>query len=154
MRDIKNWHTFTHSNLLRIHPVLDELGLSKNERFIIVRLISWAASHDVGLKGVVDPVHMVNELEKFGRVFVSSEAIPEKDLEKYRLNITPEKFHSLLAFSQLYIGEGGTIATEAALLGTPAIHIESDSHGVATGYSSGNFRELRDKYGLMLFLSK
>jgi len=148
-----------YKELAYLHPqqftpdpsVLDELGLSKNERFIIVRFISWAASHDVGLKGIGDTVHMVQELEKFGRVFVSSETIPDKKLEKNRLTITPDKFHSLLAFSQLYIGEGGTIATEAALLGTPAIHIESDSHGVATGYCSGNFRELRDKYGLMFF---
>jgi len=148
-----------YKELAYLHPkqftpdpsVLDELGLSKNERFIIVRFISWAASHDVGLKGVRDPVQMIKMLEPFGRIFISSEAIPDKKLEKYQLKITPEKFHSLLSFSQLYIGEGGTITTEAAILGTPAIHIESDSHGVATGYSSGNFRELRDKYGLMFF---
>jgi uncharacterized protein len=148
-----------YKELAYLHPqqftpdpsVLDELGLSKNEIFIIVRFISWAASHDVGLKGVSDPVQMVKELEKFGRVFVSSETVPDKKLEKNKLKITPEKFHSLLAFSQLYIGEGGTIATEAAILGTPAIHIESDSHGIATGCNIGNFRELRDKYGLMFF---
>ncbi len=148
-----------YKELAYLHPqqftpdpsVLDELGLSKKERFIIVRLISWAASHDVGLKGMIDPVQMVHELEKFGRVFVSSETIPDKRLEKNMLKITPEKFHSVLAFSQLYIGEGGTIATEAAILGTPAIHIESDSRGIATGNSSGNFRELRDRYGLMFF---
>jgi hypothetical protein len=148
-----------YKELAYLHPhqytpdpsVLDDLGLSKNERFIIVRFISWAASHDVGLRGVSNPVQMVKELEKYGRVFVSSEKTPDKKLDEYRLNITPEKFHSLLSFAQLYIGEGGTIATEAAILGTPAIHIEADSHGVATGYSSGNFQELRDRYGLMFF---
>jgi uncharacterized protein len=84
-------------------------------------------------------------------VFVSSEKTTDKTLEKYKLKIAPEKFHSLLSYAQLYIGEGGSIATEAAILGTPSVHIESDSHGVATGYRSGNFRELRDKYGLMFF---
>jgi uncharacterized protein len=148
-----------YMDLAYLHPqrftpdpsVLDELGLAKNERFIIVRFISWAAAHDIGLKGISNPVQMIEELEKFGKVFISSEKEIDTKLDKYRLKISPEKFHSLLSFAQLYIGEGGTIATEASVLGTPAIHIESDSHGVATGYRSGIFQELRDKYGLMFF---
>jgi len=32
------------------------------------------------------------------------------------------------------------MAAEAAILGTPAIHIESNSKGIATGSFSGNFR--------------
>jgi uncharacterized protein len=148
-----------YKELAYLHPykftpdpsVLSEMGLSENERFIVVRFISWGASHDVGLKGIRDPVQMVKKLEKYGRVFISSEKMTDTSLEKYKLNISPEKFHSFLAFAQLYIGEGGTISTEAAILGTPAIHIESDSHGIATGNRSGNFLELRDKYGLMFF---
>ena len=62
-----------------------------------------------------------------------------------------EKIHSLLYYAQLYIGEGGTMATEAAILGTPSIHIESTSSGIATGEFTGNFLELRDKYGLLYF---
>jgi len=143
---------YLHPNHFKPDPaVLDELGLLPDERFIIVRFISWAASHDVGLKGVKDPVRMVRELEQYGRVLVSSEKKIEGIDKHNMLDISPEKFHSLLAYAQLYVGEGGTIATEAAVLGTPAIHIESDSHGVATGNASGNFRELRDRYGLMFF---
>jgi predicted glycosyltransferase len=148
-----------YMDLAYLHPkqfspdptVLEELNLGKNERFIIVRFISWAAAHDLSLKGISNPVQMVKELETFGKVFISSEKIIDKKLDNYRLKIAPEKFHSLLSFAQLYIGEGGTVATEASILGTPAIHIESDSHGIATGYRSGNFRELRDRYGLMFF---
>jgi uncharacterized protein len=143
---------YLHPNHFTPDPsVLDDLDLVKNERFIIVRFIAWAASHDLRLKGVNNPVKMVKELEKYGRVFVSSEKTTDKKLDDYKLNIAPEKFHSLLSFAQLYIGEGGTITTEAAILGTPAIHIESDARGIATGYRSGNFQELRDKYGLMFF---
>jgi len=143
---------YLHPNHFRADPsVLEELGLSPDERFIIVRFISWAASHDVGLRGVKDPVTMVRELEHYGRVLVSSEKKIDGINERNMLKISPEKFHSLLAYAQLYVGEGGTIATEAAVLGTPAIHIESDSHGIASGNTSGNFRELRDRYGLMFF---
>jgi uncharacterized protein len=148
-----------YKELAYLHPhhfqpdpsVLEDLGLLPDERFIIVRFISWGASHDVGLRGVKDPVAMIRELEKYGRVFVSAEKKIAGIDERNMLKISPEKFHSLLSYAQLYIGEGGTIATEAAVLGTPAIHIESDTHGVATGYRSGNFRELMEKYGMMFF---
>ena len=43
------------------------------------------------------------------------------------------------------------MAVEAGILGTPAIHIESNSTGHATGETCGNFLELRDKYGLIFF---
>jgi uncharacterized protein len=143
---------YLHPNRFTPDPsVLEDVGLEKNERFIIVRFISWAASHDIQLKGIQNQVRLVKELERFGKVFVSSEKGTDKELDKYKLKIAPEKFHSLLSYAQLYVGEGGTIATEAAVLGTPAVHIESDSQGVATGYRSGNFCELRDKYGLMFF---
>ncbi len=131
--------------------VLDSLGISKNEKFTIMRLISWRANHDIGLKGIKKEEEFIRELEKSGRVIVSSERALDKKLERFALKIPPEKLHSLLAFAQLYIGEGGTTAVEAAMLGTPAIHIEADSKGRATGESSGNFLELRDKYDLLYF---
>ncbi len=148
-----------YKELAYLHPeefspdpsVLDELDLTGDDRFIIVRFISWAASHDVGLKGMSDPVHVVRTLEDYGRVFISSERPPAPEFEDYLLHISPEKFHSLLAYASLYIGEGGTITTEAALLGTPAIHIEANARGEATGNTSGNFLEIRDTYELMYF---
>lgn len=148
-----------YKELAYLHPdefqpdpsVLDELNLSPEDRFFIVRFISWAASHDVGLCGMKNPVELIRTLEKYGTVFISSEKVPDPGLEKYLLRISPEKFHSLLSYASLYIGEGGTITTEAALLGTPAIHIEANEEGDATGNTSGNFLEIRDKYGLMYF---
>ncbi len=131
--------------------VLDSINLSRNDKFIILRLISWNANHDVGLRGIKREEEFIKELEGFGRVFISSERELNGKLEKYALKIPPEKFHSLLSFAHLYIGEGGTTAVEAALLGTPAIHIESNSKGQATGELSGNFLELRDTYDLLYF---
>ncbi|EHQ34331.1 DUF354 domain-containing protein [Methanoplanus limicola] len=148
-----------YKELAYLHPdvflpdisVLDDLGVGKDETYIILRFISWAASHDIGLKGIKNPREIVESLEQYGRIFISSEKKTDRGLQKYAINISPDKFHSLLAFADLYIGEGGTISTEAAVLGTPAIHIESDSNGRATGEGSGNFLELRDKYELLFF---
>ncbi len=133
--------------------VLDYLGVSKNDNFIILRFISWSAHHDVDLKGLKkgEEAEFIKALEEFGRVFITSERKLSKELEKYRLTVPPHKIHSLLYYASLYIGEGGTMATEAAILGTPSIHIESTSKGIATGELSGNFLELRNKYGLLYF---
>ncbi len=143
---------YLHPKYFRPDPsVLELLNLSKSDKFIILRLISWNANHDIGLKGIKKEEEFIKELEKYGHVFMSSERMIDKKLEKYKLKIPPEKLHSLLSFAHLYIGEGGTTAVEAAILGTPAIHIEADSNGRATGEYTGNFLELRDKFNLMYF---
>ncbi|OYT25735.1 MAG: hypothetical protein B6U97_04975 [Candidatus Altiarchaeales archaeon ex4484_96] len=133
--------------------VLDELGLTKNDDFIILRFISWAASHDVGLQGIQkgSELDFIKKLEDYGRVFITSERRLSSALESYRINIPVDKMHSLMHYARLYLGEGGTMAVESALLGTPAIHVESNSRGEATGNYSGNFLELRDKYDMLYF---
>ena len=161
VRDDKEVRYDGYKELAYLHPnyfipdtsVLDELNISRNEGFIILRFISWGASHDIGLRGLKKGTELefIKSLEKFGNVFITSERMLNPGLEKYRLKTPPEKIHSLLYYADLYIGEGGTMATEAAILGTPAIHIESTSKGIATGELSGNFLELRDKYGLLYF---
>jgi uncharacterized protein len=133
--------------------VLEELGLLPGEKFIILRFISWGASHDTGLHGIQkgEENELIQQLSCYGKIFITSEKPLAGDLEKYRLHMPPEKIHSLLHYAQMYIGEGGTMAAEAGILGTPAIHIESTSAGQATGETCGNFLELRDSYSLIYF---
>ncbi|MDF2954394.1 MAG: putative glycosyltransferase [Candidatus Alkanophagales archaeon MCA70_species_2] len=150
-----------YHELAYLHPkyfkpdmsVLDEMDVSRCDTFIILRFISWGASHDIKLKGIDrgKELEFIKSLEHYGSVFITSERKLDRKLEKYRITTPPEKIHSLLYYADLYIGEGGTMAAEAAILGTPAIHIESTSKGIATGEFTGNFLELRDKYGLLYF---
>ena len=152
-----------YHELAYLHPkyftpdpgVLDQAGISKGENYFLLRFILWAASHDIGLSGMRrDSVTtLIQSLEEHGRVLISSERTLDPALEKYRLKTSPENIHSLMSFASLYMGEGGTMAAEAAILGTPAIHIESNANGIATGNFSGNFRELRDRYGLLYFFA-
>jgi uncharacterized protein len=145
---------YLHPNYFTPDPqVLTELGLIPGDKFIILRFISWGASHDIGLKGIQAGAEkdLIDTLSKLGKIFITSEKPLAGDLEQYRLNLPPEKIHSLLYYAQLYIGEGGTMAVEAAILGTPAIHIESTADGRASGETYGNFLELRDKFNLLLF---
>jgi uncharacterized protein len=159
--DPKKHVTFAgYKELAYLHParfkpdpsVLEELGITPGERFTVVRFISWGASHDLSLKGLKENQEeaFVKSLEERGRVLITSERKIPGALEKYRITCSPEKIHSLLHYASLYIGEGGTMATEAAVLGTPSIHIESNSEGIASGNFYGNFVDLR-KYGLLYF---
>lgn len=135
---------YLHPNSFTPDPkILNELGLTPEDPYIIVRFVSWQATHDVGQRGIQDKPGMVHALEKYGRVIITSEGPLPEELENYRIRISPEKLHDLLSFAVLYIGEGGTIATEAAVLGTPSIYISS-----LVG-SLGNFIELETKYHLM-----
>jgi len=142
-----------YHELAYLHPnyftpdssVLDELGLKEGERFIIMRFVAWDASHDVGHKGISIEMRrrFVSEFKKYGRVLITSESELPADFEPYRAKIAPENMHDLLYYAALYVGEGGTMATEAGILGTPSIFISS-----LVG-SMGNFEELEDKYGLV-----
>jgi predicted glycosyltransferase len=140
-----------YTELAYLHPhyftpnpsVLDELGVGKNEPYILLRFVSWDASHDIGQHGIRNKYDLVKDLEQFGRVFISSEKPLPPELQRYSLTLTPEKIHDVLYFAQLYMGEGGTMATEAALLGTPAIFVSS------LAGTMGNFSELETRYTLM-----
>lgn len=136
---------YLHPAYFRPDPrVLDTLGLKAGEPFIVVRFITWSASHDVGHHGIADRLAFVKELEQFGRVLISSEGELGPEFAPYQIRLPPEKFHDLLYYATLYIGEGGTTATEAALLGTHSILIDTSA------MQCGNFYDLRS-YGLLWF---
>jgi uncharacterized protein len=139
---------YLHPDYFKPDPsVLDRLNLGKDEKFIILRLVSWDASHDIGHHGVKDKIGMVRELERYGRVLISSEAPLPGELEKYKISLPSNKLHDLLYHASLYLGEGATMATEAALLGVPSIFISSLAGKL------GYLEELEQKYGLVYSFS-
>lgn len=140
-----------YHELAYLHPsyftpsseVLKDLGVKMGEPFIILRFVSWGAHHDVGQHGIKNKLVLVQELEKFGKVFITSEGSLEKEFEQYRIRVPPEKIHHLLYYATLYVGEGATMAVESAILGTPSIYIST------LAGTMGNFSELEKKYGLI-----
>lgn len=117
---------YLHKNHFNPNPeILKLLDLKSNEKFAIVRFVSWDASHDVGQKGlsINDKIELVNFLAKRVKVFISSEGNLPEELKKYRFNVPVYLMHDALFYASLYVGEGGTTASESALLGTPAIYI-------------------------------
>lgn len=121
---------YLHPNYFTPDPtVLDEFGLTEGEPFVIVRFVSWKASHDIGHKGLTLDTKRkaIHEFEKYGRVFISSETTMPQEFEKYR--IAPEKMHDLLYYASLLYGESATMASECAVLGTHAIFCDFAGRG-------------------------
>lgn len=124
-----------YHELAYLHPahfspdpeVLSELGIRDGEIFTIVRFVAWSASHDRKSSGLntEEKLDIVRHLLDHGRLFISSESELPEELEKYRFPLGPEKLHHVLAFASLFLGEGATMASESALLGTAAIYINS-----------------------------
>lgn len=124
-----------YQELLYLHPntfqpnnkVLEQLGLKEDDKFVILRFVSWNASHDYGHKGVSieNKIKAVQEFSKYAKVFISSEAEIPKELEKYRITLEPHRMHDALAFADLVWGESATMISEAAVLGTPGIYLDN-----------------------------
>lgn len=135
---------YLHPNYFTPDPsVLNEFGLSEGEPFIILRFVSWGATHDIGHHGIQNKLEFVKKLEKYGRVLITSEGGLDDALQKNRIKVSPEKLHDLLYYANLHVGDGGTTAVESAILGTPSIYVSS------LAGMMGNFTELEDKYGLL-----
>lgn len=99
-------------------------GLDASRATFLIRTVAWTANHDLGKSGLSLPVlrAIVDRLSRSGKVLISSESRLPEDLEGYSYTGNASEIHHLLAFCRMYIGEGATMATEAALLGTPTIY--------------------------------
>lgn len=113
--------------------IKEQLGLNNNDKFVLFRFISWNASHDIGQHGIPDKLkeELVTLFSNNGyKILISAEGNLNKNLEPYRVKIAPEKIHSVLDAASFFIGESGTMATEAAILGTPSVYVNSLNAGV------------------------
>jgi predicted glycosyltransferase len=121
--------------LFALHPkyktasshIRQYLGLKSDEPFAVLRFVSWGASHDYGQAGIPSEtkLELIKKLSKTHRVFVSAEGIVPDEIEPFRIAIAPHEIHGVLYEADLYVGEGATMASECAMLGTPAIYYNS-----------------------------
>jgi len=133
---------FTPSN-----SIYGSLGLGNGEPYAIVRFVAWNATHDAGHKGLSneDKIQVVKKLAGEMRTFISAEAQLPEELQGFQFKIGPEHLHHALYFASIVVSEGATIASEAGVLGTPAIYINS----IARSYCQD-----QEKYGLVFNTSE
>lgn len=121
---------YTHPNWFHSDPAaLDLFGVKPDERYIVLRLVSWGAAHDLRERGFARVIDAVRVLEKYGRVLISAEGDLPEVLHGYGVIGPPELVHHLLYYAALFIGESATMASESAILGTPAVFVSTTTRG-------------------------
>jgi predicted glycosyltransferase len=135
---------------------LKSLNLKADEKFVILRFVSWNAHHDVGQTGLDNETKrkLIDLLEIKYRVFITSEDELPQEFRPYEIRIDAEKMHDVLAFAELFVGESSTMATECALLGTYAVYINSLPLmcNIKLGEEAGVVRHFRNSNGVLEFV--
>lgn len=106
-------------------------GVDPSSAFTVVRFVGWWATHDRGEIGLTceQKIHAVRELQKFGPVVISSESDVPAELQAHVYRGRVEDIHHTLACASLYFGESATMASECAVLGTPAVYVATTGRG-------------------------
>ncbi len=141
----------TYKELFYLHPsvftpdkqILRDVGFNPDEPYILVRFVAWNASHDIGKHGLdaAGQIALVRRLEKYGRVYVSAEGALPDELRPNALQTPYELIHHVLAFARLVFSEGATMASEAVMLGTHALYVNT--------IVSGSTREQCERFHLL-----
>lgn len=145
---------YLHPNRFRADPRrLAEFGVRPDEPFSVLRFVSWEAAHDRRERGLTGAQkrHLVEVLQREGRVLISSEAPLPPDLAPLEVSGPVEQIHHLLAHAQIIVGESATMSSEAAVLGVPAVFIatsgrgyiddEEKRYGLARHFTDGQFEQ-------------
>jgi predicted glycosyltransferase len=120
----------SYHELAYLHPnhfepnerVLEKYNLER-KKFFLLRFAKLGAHHDEGIKGISNELayRLIQKLEHFGQIIISSERPISNNLEKYRMQIIPADMHDILYFTRIFIGDSQTMSAEAGVLGTPFI---------------------------------
>lgn len=107
---------------------LEELQL-KDKSYFLLRFVNWGASHDIGQSGfsIEGKVKIIKLLVQHGEVIISSEGYLPEEFRKYLYKGDPYRMHTLIQYASLFISESGSMATEAAILGTPSVMVNSSA---------------------------
>ncbi len=124
------YHELAYLHPFRFRPdprVLGLIGVNQGEKYAVVRFVSWNAHHDIGQHGIslINKIKLVSTLAEHMKVFISSESELPGELSDYRFNTKPEYMLDILHFAHLFVGESATMASECAILGTPAVFINN-----------------------------
>ncbi len=110
------------------HQYLKELQL-ENKKYFFLRFVNWQASHDLGQTGFTNEgkTSIIKMLAAHGEVIISSEGNLPDEFSKYLYKGDPSEIHTVLQNATLFVSESGSMATEAAVLGTPSVMVNSSA---------------------------
>jgi len=120
----------------------------QNKDVVVIRLAKLNANHDFrGNTGITDSdlKILVKSIPKNKTIVISSERFIPMDYSQFKHNISPQDFTQILAAASFFIGDSGTMANEAAILGVPNILINK------LAKECGVHVELRANYNLQYY---
>ena len=105
--------------------IVEKYGIDTSKPYILIRFAQLTAHHDVGIHGMNAEIaqHVIDMLQPYGKIYITSERELEPQFEQYRIRINPLDMHHVMAFASLYIGDSQTMAAEAGVLGTPFVRL-------------------------------
>lgn len=135
--------------LFYLHPtrftpdsnIKKKYNIDWNKKVILLRYIAWNASHDFGHHKLSkeQKIEIINHLHLKGyEIIISTENSNEfSDIPNlHRIDFSD--MHQILHFVDLYVGEGASMASEAVILGTPALYLNPIKAGsIETQKASG-----------------
>ncbi len=79
--------------------------LKDRKKYFILRFSSFNAYHDQNISGISNDLarKIINILEPYGNIFITSEREIIPSFEKYKLQINPVDIHHALYYSDMYI---------------------------------------------------
>lgn len=162
----------SYHELAYLHPdnftpspsILAKLGVMEDEKYFILRFNAFKAHHDVNEHGLsrVQKQSLITTLEKYGKIFITTERNIEQEFKQYQIKIDPVDMHDALYYATMFIGDSQTMASEAAVLGTPSIRCntfvrrisyldeQEDKYKLTYGFRPDNFEALLDKVNTLL----
>lgn len=105
--------------------VLETYGLSMQTPYAVVRFVAWKAAHDRGYRPPTteEREQVLASLGRLGieKVVFTSELEEALGAPVELIRPQPTDLHHLMAFAAICVGDGITVANEAAVLGIPTV---------------------------------
>jgi predicted glycosyltransferase len=135
---------YLHPNHFIPDRTIVEKYFSPDDPYFIMRFVKLNAHHDNGIRGINCDIadKIIQLIEPYGNIYITSERELEPQFEKYRIAISPIDIHHVMAFAQMYIGDSQTMAAESGVLGVPFIRFNDFVGRI------GYLRELETVYNL------
>lgn len=133
----KGYHELSYLRPQRFTPnavIAQANGIDPHRDNYLIRLVSWQANHDIGEVGwsVTLLNAVVAHLSQRGKVIISAEGQLPMGLQPLAYQGDPLQLHHVMAHCRLLVGESATMASEAAVLGVPAIYAAHTILGYTT----------------------
>jgi predicted glycosyltransferase len=106
-------------------------GLAPSTDNFLIRVVAWNANHDIGEEHWTTELlsKIVAYLSELGQVIISSECELPEQFDDLRYKGKVSQMHHVIAYCRAYIGESATMASEAAVLGVPALYVAKTGRG-------------------------